>query len=570
MRRAARAFSLTAWVLALAVAGTSAYATIWFTHAAPFADQWDLTARFLTGRGADPFASWYALWSPHNEHRLLTFNLVNAIDLVWFGGSNLFNRAAVLAAMVGSVGLFLTALHRAGVERRALAGLVAPVVLAAIFNGAQSENLTWALGFQWHAANLFFLAGLLSMLSMCGARSLWPWLTAGVVSSVLAGCSSANGLLAWPSLLLLGIFLRVSATPLALYAAGGVFFGALYAMGGAGSDAVSAALHAPLDVFAYAARFLGSIWYWADAPLQGEAFAVVVGYGILALAALFGVALVLRSTLLRPCDAVLAAVLVFVTGAALLTATGRVSLSVDQALAPRYASATGLLWAALLTWPAIALSRRRIGVAAACGALVFWALVALAAHQPKMLKTAAGWYDDRELASLALLVGVRDDDLLRRIYPEPARLPALAERWSTERQSIFGQPRAAYVGRDIRGLFPVDDKPCLAAGESVEAVSRVADAAAIAYRAHGWAWDNSRRKPAAAILLTDETATVIGLGRSGEPRPDVRTSHPEVQADDTGWTAVIRPTGRQLGAFALTGSMPNLVVCEIGWWTLTP
>ena len=79
--------------------------------------------------------------------------------------------------------------------------------------------------------------------------------------------------------------------------------------------------------------------------------------------------------------------------------------------------------------------------------------------------------------------------------------------------------------------------------------------------AGGWAWDNTTRRPAHAIVLTLVNGVVVGFGEVGLPRPDVQTNMhiPDLR---TGWSVEEQaPKGSRLRAFALLGDSQS--ICEL-------
>jgi len=540
--------------MAIAIAAASLYAVLAFTHPLPFSDQWDLTARFLGKTDAGSLLA--ALWQPHNEHRLVTFNLINAADYAVFGSSNVFNRAVLVAAMAGSAALLLALLHRAGMSMRALQRWAAPLAIAGVFTGVQSENLTWALGLQWHLTQLFVLGALLPLATgTAGPLAVPAHFAAVVVCSILASLSSANGLLVWPLTALLCWASGERVKLIAMYLLIGAGFGALWAGGMPGNERASlllAALVAPRDIVAYVARFAGSLWYWADAPLQGFGFALATGYLIVVASLGLAIALLARRPVLTPQGRVLAIILLFAIGTGCLAAIGRIGFSPDQAFAPRYTSTGGLLWAAVLI-AIVALplpprwSRMRI-LPVARWAVALWALGALLIYQPRALAIVAEWHAERERASLALAVGVPDDAILRRVYPDSARVLALAENLRARQRSVFASAPASYMGVSIRDFAPAPATACPGVAERLEDLRLVADGRLVGMRAHGWAWDRSADAPLQTLLIANEQGVVIGLGQSGLRRPDLTGA----RSEHAGWTAHVQPFAGTLTAYGIT------------------
>ena len=77
-----------------------------------------------------------------------------------------------------------------------------------------------------------------------------------------------------------------------------------------------------------------------------------------------------------------------------------------------------------------------ISIFAVRTALLFWALIALLAYQPRMLETVAKWYGVREKTALALLVGARDEELIFFTEPYPVRFLEYADQLRARHKSV--------------------------------------------------------------------------------------------------------------------------------------
>ena len=562
MKRLEYALSALAWFIALAIAGASLFAMFRFTHVMPFADQWDLTARLFTVDGPGGF--WEVLWRPHNVHRLVLFNILNATDFWFFSASNSFNIVALACTAIASAVVFVLVLRAAGVERRSLALWAAPAAIAAIFNGAQSECLTWPLGLQWFLVNLFFLCAVLAMLSAAkaeaGKRSFA--MAACILASIAASLSSGNGLLVWPVLVLLAIALRLKPLRIAGYAAAGAAVIALYLPGLRPAD-LPLSSTSLLDLLAYTARFIGNVWYWADFPFQGDLFASVSGYLVVTGAVALGVLLACRR-LGRPQQA-LAAIVIFSVATGFLASTGRIGHGISQGYAPRYATAGGMLWAALLAWLAVQSApiwaKRPAGVLAVRVALLFWALIALLAYQPRMLSTVAEWYALRERGALAIMTNVHDDRLTTPVYLESGQLFKHVDAFRARGISIFAEPRSRYAGKPLLTLAWPDDTACTGAAEKLEAFNNE-NGVPVSYRGYGWI--DPPPGQGGAILIANRQGQVIGLGSAvAEAR------FPWDAPSPTRWFAVVRPGADAMGVFAIKSTAPA-PGCALGAWILNP
>lgn len=545
------ALPVALWILAAWIAGTSVYALVAFRHPLPYSDQWGLVVPFATiGRdGLGAFLE--ALWRPHLEHRLALVRLANAIDHDLFGFRNHANATLLFAAMAGQVLLLAGALRRSGADPDRVYAMALPVALGCVFAGAQSQNLTWSMGLQWHATNFFVVACVYFVVRSAGAptdlRGLASTL-AGLCCAAAATLSSAGGLMAWPILALLALRFALPYAA-ACYAAAGsavwfAYFVDMPARAG-GARLLDPFVALPLEAAGFVMRFLGQPWYFGPvgADLDGAALAA----GAAALLASVGILLLaLRApaALARPA-AVAAAAMLFVAGTAAGAASGRVAeFGALQGLTPRYGSAAVLFWAAALAFAVSLRSHARAGAIAAVATLLWFA-----GYQPRMLERVEGWYLERELAALTVLAGVADDQRLLPIYPSTRRVLDYAEELRAAGKSVFGEPRAAWLGRPVAS-FPVAPGACaIEAGPLLE-VRTTGDGTLVNQRLSGSAIDAATKKPVRDIAIARAAdGVIVGLGRGGFPGER--------------WEAVIRPSEGLLHVYAVVGPVERPALCPL-------
>jgi hypothetical protein len=138
--------------------------------------------------------SFRALWSQHNESRLVIGNVVDVL----FGFANrldvrgiiFFSAAVFIVSYLGVLGLF----------RKYIARPLTPITVLAVgviwFSLADYQNALWAFQVSWYLTLLFFVMMLCALLLPERRRPLW--FAVALVLAVAASLSTVQGFLCWP------------------------------------------------------------------------------------------------------------------------------------------------------------------------------------------------------------------------------------------------------------------------------------------------------------------------------------------------------------------------------------
>lgn len=424
MTRALALLALLPWLWAVA--------TQWRYHVdVPYWDQWELVGSL----GHVP--SFGELFALHNEHRLL---VPRASMLALAAASGWDTRWELAANALLAAAGYLVVLRQA---RRTTAGLAPggahlPVALALLlFSLCAWENWLWG----WQLQVFLCALGVAGACSLLAAPSLDARrLAAAALLAALASYSFGSGLVVWPvgALLLaareepgrgrrVGAWLAAAAVALGVYAVG------LKVVPLGGEREL-------LKVGAYVQVYVG-------APLAPtNSWGALAAGGVAIVGAPLLASHLLRAGRLTRLELLpWAGMLAFTLGAAALTAWGRAGLGVNQARASRYTTLGLLAWAAIVVLlEALARPRAdgapvdrrvRLGARAAIGLILL--LATIGSFEGRSL--ARAHHRHLQAVPAALLAGRRDDELLRRIYPDPAiareRLALLEARgWSIFRE----------------------------------------------------------------------------------------------------------------------------------------
>lgn len=525
------------WASALApalIVATTLAAVAAAYQAVPYQDQW---ANVIEYRELlrDGFSfDW--LWRQHNEHRLVFPRLIFLADMVWARGSNVLNLASILAVQTAGALLF---------ARLALRGARAPLTLAALalavmalFSLAQWENLVW--GYQVQFVGVYACGGW-SLFLLCRSvraedRIDWgAWAGAMALLTVCA-FSMANGVLVGAAMLVLAVGARfpwrATAATLAVVAAlAGAYFHGYQPV--AAHSPPQLALEHPGAFIHYVVVFLGSLF-----GVSRPSISAVYGLLGVGLAAAMAYDIIVR----RERDVAqrtLFAIVLFVGLSAAATAFGRLVFGYQQAVSSRYVTPSAWFWAAqIVFWARHAAAADRRLLKAGVGAAIGVAAFSLVLVQGRMSDVVVDWRQRVERASEALLVGVSDPGATDALYPNAAEMADWAGFLRERRLSIFAGAEGGWMGRPVDqvfGLAPQDR--CLGAFDDLVAAS---DGAA-AWRGRGWAWDTGAHFTPRRVVLADTEGRIVGLGKLGEPRPDVSAQVREAWMQDSGWTGVARP-----------------------------
>lgn len=471
------------------------------------------------GWSADP-SDWLGIRS--NEHRVVLSSLLLRANVALFDGDNRGLSVWSLLMMATSAVALLLLLPPPAPRGYLPWALAAFLVASFATTTVAAVNVAHGFsGTFWHTADA------LSLLALAAAwrsgrpgRRPRPGLFAlALLLAFAASWTYSTGLMAWPALFVLVAGQADARRRLPWLVGLGGVTGTVALLGygrpghhpepNVGADAVG--------LLEYVEVFVGSL-FGADPP-AAEAWGHV---GWIVLAGVFGLARGAgRSRLLRPW----AAVAVYAVGNAVLVGIGRSPLGVRSALSSRYGTLTALFWIAVLVpcvlllfrAPSLRRGPRRWGAAA----LVLVAVVGLrslgAARGTAELETLTATARLQPAAHLALVHGIRDDDLYRlALTPQPEQLWAAREELRALGHVPFDDPPAWPEGE----LGPRTD-----AAPEVGVVDGVFPLPGGRVRIQGWIPPPER--PLGEVLLADGAGRIAGPAVYGTPRPRVAAEHGE-------------------------------------------
>ena len=526
--------------------------------ALPWMDEW-VSVELLRAVQAGEMALGEALFSQHNEHRILIPRLVFLADEALFGGQARLSLCAIFAVQALHAGLFALLVLRAKPPWPGRWALAA-VMVAIMFSLRQAENFTY--GFQVQFVGVFAGATLGFVLfgrAVARARAglaVWPAL-AGSLAAVLASTlTMANGLAAAVILVPLAVLARMRPWLCLVCAAWAIALALVYFDGYRSvahhSQPVESLRH-PVALMAYVAAYLGSLW------TSGE---LVVALTVGAAGILATVAAVLRAArqpATPPAALALVGVMLFIGAAAAVTASGRLSFGIGQALSSRYATGSAAFWAAQLSYwwihpPRIAGAARRDwaeaatrgAVAVLAAALCRVIVVEQRAARPAMAEQGFARRDATDLA----LLGLQDPAVFGRVAWTVEEAERLLPVLRDDGIAIFDLPESRWIGRPL--VVPGDAEPAASCAGRFDSAVADPSLGTNGIRVSGGADPDETDHPVIRrVLLADADDVVVGLATGGIPG-----------ASRGAWRGyAVAPAGARLTAW---GRRPDGGLCRIG------
>ncbi len=520
----------------------------------PWFDEW-ATVGLIEAWRSGTMTALEVLFAQHNEHRLVVPRLVFFADDLFFHGEGYLSLVAIFIVQAAHAALFAAVLSRSSPPRSGR-WAVAAVVVALMFSLRQAEN--FSSGFQVQFVGVFAGATLSFVLFALvigrirrGAPYTGP-LVASFGTVMLTSFTMANGLVSAFVLVAMALAARLRWPIVLACAAWAVLLALVYFQGYepvAHHSRPSESLRHPVELLLYVGTYLGSVV--ASDQIAAPATAGLAGLGAL----LAAVVRTVRQRGARPAEIALVAVMLFVTAAALVTASGRLGFGIGQALSSRYVTGSVTFWAAQLVywwidppaWPS-----RRVGRSAARTAVVLTGslllLVLIDEQRRGKGPLALQSFAQAQSADL-LILGLDDPAVIGRAAWSDDDVRRLLPVLKDDRLSIFATADFESLGH------PVVDSGTLVApdrcGGAIDAAIADPTLGQDGLRLSGTAWDGPGRRLVRRLLLADAAGHVVGFGSGAVPG-----------AGRSEWRGfAVAPVGARLTAFAI---LPGRTLCRVG------
>ena len=524
--------------------------TLWgvYTHFSPV-PFWDMWSGYI-GFYLRVLENDHSVWlSQHNEHRILISRMLFWLDLEYFKGLGVFLVCVNLVIQLGTAFVFFAVISKklkADPHKTAIYAFI----FCLLFSWVQRENFIWAFQSQFLFVFMFSLLSFLNM-GRYTADNKNHYLLLSLFFGCCATFSMANGLLVFPLLVVQALLLRTSRLSLATIIAVGITVSIIYFIDYhkpvRHDSAIQSILQHPLLVTVFTLTYLGSPFVF----VLGQSYLVTAaGFFFLTAA---GVCLycIIKKHALDYVNVTLFIFLLFIVGTAFATASGRIFLGVDGALANRYATPALMGWITLVL---IGFINRTI-LPKACfyiakGCLICIPLLLLP-PQLRAFDNFAGTAFNRKIAVLGVANHQYDSFYFEQICYKQEGLLEIIEQSIDKGISVFSSDWIKYETNQI-SADSIHPEPCMGAIESTEPFQ---SGSSISYRVKGWAWDPKTQTVPEKIILVDKEFNVVGYGISGEPRFDI-TKAIAGNPYNSGWLAyIINPKVKgPISAYAATDS----------------
>lgn len=492
---------------------------IWSSFSSvPYWDMWNGALSFILDTKNGEMYTW---WTQHNEHRIFLSRVLFFVDYKMFGGEHKFLIIMNLVfASLSGILFFLFARALRNEANKQNFNVLTFLNFGFVFSWAQYENFTWAFQSQFFLAQILPLAALYFLARSSHDKSI-KFFGLALTLGILSAGTMANGILILPLMSVYLIVVWMGIGRLLLMATCAVLVLTLYfsdyvSVGGHGSISESI-LNDPLGLILYTVTYLGSPFYHFT---WGADFS-------LALAAIFGTFLIVYCVILffrlifnlkSPYVIALLCFIAYIGATALGTAGGRLIFGISTATSSRYATPAIMAWAALLlifldqkTNKKSVLSKLQIFIISVTCILVVSA-------QFKVFKITGRDRFERDLAGLALELGVRDQAVISKVFPSVDYVMGISELAKKQSLSIFGNYPLNGLSESLgQSIEEPSASDCIGYLDSTYEIE--SDQGYL--NLNGWFFDRYSRDVPKLLTFANEQGIIIGAGLTGDPRPDV-------------------------------------------------
>ncbi|MBU3574784.1 hypothetical protein [Polynucleobacter sp. UK-Mo-2m-Kol15] len=482
----------------------------------PFWDMWDGYLDFYTRAKS---GNWYSWVAQHNEHRILLSRILFWIDLALFHGQVWFLLLMNFVFITTGYLIFRAALK----ESPSNSKWVSFFIFAWLFSWCQKENLTWGFQSQFFLAQLLPLASfyLMHKSSTIEGRSLFYFLGAAGCGLLSAG-AMANGVITLPLLSIFCVLIGggwrriitlcfLSACVLSIY-----FFDYIAPVG---HSSLSAALSENPKGFAeFVLMYLGGPFYYVFGMGKVGFLAAKIAGGVL----IFGSIGFALKALQAPKNSTLMLALLFfilyVGGSAFGTAGGRLNFGVEASLASRYTTPALMCWAAfiVLIYPFVRVLAIKISMFFILSAI----LVGMMPAQLKALNSQNEFIFEKQVASLAIELGVRDQQQVKTIFPNLDWVFSLAKAPIEENVSIFGSKPLKDLRKGLGQKIELSNLAFPDCNGHLDDINVLGEDP-LFDRVRGWVFEPKNTAYQEVLYFIDDSQKIVGYAYSGQERPDV-------------------------------------------------
>jgi hypothetical protein len=494
------------------VGGARAYSPV------PFWDMWNGYLEFFT-KVSD--GQWSAWWAQHNEHRIVLARIFFWLDLTHFGGQGWFLLIVNYVILMLACSLFYIIWKEVESDKEKV--WISYFLITWLFLWIQNENLQWGFQSQFILAQLLPLTSFyLFHLSCFEGRKDSRFFALSIFFAILSIGSMANGILALPLMLVFAVILKIEWRKILLIGLlstiiVGLYFYEYKAPGGHGSLR-QAILANPIGLLQYVAVYVGGPFSFGSKS-TGLWTATAAGI-FLVFSSMYFAWRVLSSNQKDSLQLTLLIFILFVGGSALGTGGGRLVFGVDQALSSRYMTPSLMAWAALFILYYLNSLTIRVWTNKKLWVFLLAILVLMLPQQLMALKSKTEMLYERNMAGLALELGIKDQAQIGHVFVSADWTLEIAEKPVQNNYSIFGMEPYKDLRQKVGTALNeegLEVKECKGFLDSVEPVDN--DNKFVKVR--GWLWSEGEMGKHDLIKINDVNNKIVGYGLTGQHRSDV-------------------------------------------------
>ena len=545
-----RSFSwLYAMLITLAYSALAGYGAFINYSPVPFWDMWN--GQLLFNFRAESGEGWSAWWEQHNEHRLVIPKTIFLLDYYFFNNSLVFLFALnIILSLLNFLALSWIAYK---VSHKNNPDSLLPLTIAALaslcFSWLQIENYVWAFQSQFFLSYLMPLTCFIFLAAYKETQKKL-YLSLSMALGILSAGTMANGLFASALLIPLAIILKLRTVTIlqlfgcALFTWLAYFFLPPFVKSSSAST-ISTLINQPLQLFEYTFTYLGGPWFFilGEQSLKIALFAGV----IFSISCILIIAYGLR-TKFSSFQWALLIFIIFIGGTAFATASGRISIGVEQSLSSRYLTPQLLAWSTLIVL-ALSISNRNKWLGRI---LIISTLLIPLLLLPTQLKSrhVLPHTFEKLVAALALQINAYDEFYFSRIYFDNVLLRQIADQAIEKKTSVFVFP----LLRDANNLLgtQIDTSampPCKGYLDVITPLSQ-----GVFSRVEGWVFDTASRTIPQQVLLLDSSGKILGYALTGQSRRDLRKLLPDKVYKKSGFVGYSKHSSE---IKSLVGMNPN-------------
>lgn len=455
-------FLLAAGLFAACMVGLSLLGGLLAWSPVPFWDMWDGYLDFFLRLQDGENRIW---WLQHNDHRILLTKILFWMDLKWFGGTGAF-LIALNYILVSCAALLFCKIFRqlAGTVRATAAEWSAMLFLTGwLFLWTQQENLTWAFQSQFFLVQLLPLCAFYWLYQSTDEAEPGRQFVCAAVFGLSCIGTMANGIFVLPMMVAYAIVARLGRLKIACLAGLSVIgltaFFYQYSMLVSHMPIHQVMLEYPLQMLTYTLHYLGSPFYFLAGGTPWARHVALAAGLLMMTCSIYQAYRLLVSPQRSPALA-LTFFIAYIVLSGFITAAGRMFIGADQAFAGRYSTPAVMAWAALGVqyFPVLRAKEQcwqRLSVAALC--LLGTFMLVLQSHA---LKPQIDAVFNKNVAALALAMGVHDEAQIAHIYPSAPRALDLAAKAMARELSVFGNYPLRQVRAGIGQPWPMAGVRC--------------------------------------------------------------------------------------------------------------